>query len=64
MDTFILCLTFARRYREQIAHRARRVAVQKNAAAGKETKLRPKARQYFSDPELMSSNEEEEDDGW
>ncbi|KAJ7843813.1 hypothetical protein B0H13DRAFT_2364570 [Mycena leptocephala] len=57
-----------RRYREraaeQIAHRARRAAARKNAAAGKTTHLRPKARQYYSDPELMSESEEEVEDDW
>ncbi|KAJ7025054.1 hypothetical protein C8F04DRAFT_1269661 [Mycena alexandri] len=52
-------------YREQIAHRARRAAVRKNAAAGKETQLRPKARQYWSDPELMTEEEDEDEgDDW
>ncbi|KAF8208326.1 hypothetical protein K438DRAFT_1961819 [Mycena galopus ATCC 62051] len=57
---------YRERFRESIAHWARRAAVKKNAAQGKETKLRPKARQYWSDPELASSDEEEEDDneGW
>ncbi|KAJ7920725.1 hypothetical protein B0H13DRAFT_2319005 [Mycena leptocephala] len=50
------------REREQIAHRARRAAVKRNAALGRETHLRPKARQYFSDPDLMTDEEEEEDD--
>jgi hypothetical protein len=36
--------------------------VKRNAAAGKETKLRPKSRQYFSDPDLMTDDEEDEDD--
>ncbi|KAJ7062411.1 hypothetical protein B0H15DRAFT_807904 [Mycena belliarum] len=53
-----------RRFAEQIAHKARRAAVQKNAAAGKETKLRPKARQYWSDPDLATDSEEEEDEEW
>ncbi|KAJ7021708.1 hypothetical protein C8F04DRAFT_1195179 [Mycena alexandri] len=52
---------YRERYREQVAHRARRAAVKKNLAAGKETKLRPKARQYWSDPNLASSEEEDED---
>ncbi|KAJ7765186.1 hypothetical protein B0H16DRAFT_1454366 [Mycena metata] len=52
---------YRERYREQIAHRARRASVRKNAAAGEDTKLRPKARQYWSDPELASSESEEED---
>ncbi|KAJ7720205.1 hypothetical protein DFH07DRAFT_784451, partial [Mycena maculata] len=34
---------YREQYREQIAHRARRAAAAKNAAAGKETKRRPKA---------------------
>ncbi|KAJ6579043.1 hypothetical protein DFH09DRAFT_1310406 [Mycena vulgaris] len=55
---------YRERFREQIAHRARRAAVQKNAAAGKATNLRPKARQYWSDPELASGSDEEEDDDW
>jgi hypothetical protein len=50
------------RCREQIAHHARRAAVKRNAALGRETHLRPKARQYFSDPDLMTDEEEEEDD--
>jgi hypothetical protein len=54
----------ADRYREQIAHRARRAAVKRNAAGGKEIHLRPKARQYFSDPDLMTDEEEEEEDDW
>ncbi|KAJ7605672.1 hypothetical protein DFH06DRAFT_1150412 [Mycena polygramma] len=48
-------------FREQIAHRARRAAAEKNSALGKETKLRPKSRQYWSDPELASESEEEDD---
>jgi hypothetical protein len=51
------------RYRESIAHRARRAAVKKNAARGKVTKLRPKARQYWSDPELVTSDEEDGEEG-
>ncbi|KAJ7029963.1 hypothetical protein C8F04DRAFT_1264316 [Mycena alexandri] len=53
---------YRERYREQIAHRARRATVQRNAEAGKETKLRPKARQYWSDPDL-ATDEEDEDEG-
>ncbi|KAJ7785190.1 hypothetical protein DFH07DRAFT_763792 [Mycena maculata] len=52
---------YRERFREQIAHRARRAAVKKNSLAGKKTILRPKARQYWSDEELDSSSEEEED---
>ncbi|KAJ7148592.1 hypothetical protein C8R46DRAFT_1231085 [Mycena filopes] len=52
------------RYAESVAHRARRAAVRKNAAAGKTTVLRPKARQYYSDPELMTDSEEEDEDDW
>ncbi|KAJ6516890.1 hypothetical protein C8R47DRAFT_1206100 [Mycena vitilis] len=57
---------YRERFGEQIAHRARRAAGQKNLEAGKETKRRPKARQYWSDPELASASEEEEeeDDNW
>ncbi|KAJ7665760.1 hypothetical protein B0H17DRAFT_1336398 [Mycena rosella] len=55
---------YTERFREQIAHQARRAAAKKNTEAGKETKPRPKARQYWSDPELTSSNSEEEEDGW
>ncbi|KAJ7033115.1 hypothetical protein C8F04DRAFT_1261211 [Mycena alexandri] len=55
---------YRERYSEQIAHCARRAAVRKNAAAGKKTKLRPKARQYYSDPELMTSSSEDEEDDW
>ncbi|KAJ7693280.1 hypothetical protein B0H14DRAFT_3531203 [Mycena olivaceomarginata] len=51
-------------YRESIAHRARHALLKKNAAQGKPTKLRPKARQYDSDPDLITSEEESEDDGW
>ncbi|KAJ7088017.1 hypothetical protein B0H15DRAFT_949832 [Mycena belliarum] len=55
-----------RKYREssaeQINHRARRATVKKNAAAGRETKLRPKARQYWSDPDLATDEEEDEDE--
>ncbi|KAK7050135.1 hypothetical protein R3P38DRAFT_3173195 [Favolaschia claudopus] len=51
---------YREKYRETIAHRARRALVKKNAAAGKETKLRPKARQYWSDIELMTSESESE----
>jgi hypothetical protein len=57
-------LTCPFRYRESIAHRARRALLKKNAAQGKPTKLRPKARQYDSDPDLITSEEESEDDGW
>ncbi|KAJ7148602.1 hypothetical protein C8R46DRAFT_1044678 [Mycena filopes] len=57
-----------RRYKdscaESIAHRARRATVRKNAAAGKTTKLRPKARHYYSDPELITDSEEEDDNDW
>ncbi|KAJ7431149.1 hypothetical protein B0H11DRAFT_1942044 [Mycena galericulata] len=53
---------YRERFREEIAHRARRAAVKKNAAAGKETKLRPKARQYWSADELDSDDSEEEED--
>ncbi|KAJ6590099.1 hypothetical protein DFH09DRAFT_1307549 [Mycena vulgaris] len=55
---------YRERFREQIAHRAWQAAVQKNAAAGKATNLRPKARQYWSNPELASGSDEEEDDNW
>ncbi|KAJ6455535.1 hypothetical protein C8R47DRAFT_1082757, partial [Mycena vitilis] len=53
---------YRERFGEQIAHRARRAAGQKNLEAGKETKRRPKARQYWSDPELASASEEEEEE--
>jgi hypothetical protein len=56
-------VTTQARYRESIAHRARRAAVKKNAARGKVTKLRPKARQYWSDPELVTSDEEDGEEG-
>ncbi|KAF8128077.1 hypothetical protein K438DRAFT_1789654 [Mycena galopus ATCC 62051] len=46
---------YRERCREQIAHRARRAAVRKNTAAGKATKPRPKAWQYWSAEELESS---------
>ncbi|KAK6993056.1 hypothetical protein R3P38DRAFT_2801043 [Favolaschia claudopus] len=49
---------------ESINHRARRALVRKNAAAGKQTKLRPKARQYYSDPELITDEEEDDDEDW
>ncbi|KAJ7891649.1 hypothetical protein B0H14DRAFT_3428435 [Mycena olivaceomarginata] len=52
---------YRERYRETIAHRARRATVQKNAEAGRTTKPRPKARQYWSDLDVVSSDEE--DDG-
>ncbi|KAF8157471.1 hypothetical protein K438DRAFT_1986595 [Mycena galopus ATCC 62051] len=52
---------YRERFRETIAHRARRAAVKKNAEKGKDTVARPKARQYWSDPELVTSDEEEED---
>ncbi|KAJ7846765.1 hypothetical protein B0H13DRAFT_2362813 [Mycena leptocephala] len=52
-------------FRDQIAHRAQRAAVRKNVPAGKEIKTCPKARQYFSDPELLMEEEDEaEDDEW
>ncbi|KAJ7712657.1 hypothetical protein B0H14DRAFT_2645168 [Mycena olivaceomarginata] len=51
-------------YRERIAHCARRAAVKKNAAAGRETKPRPKARHYYSADELASDSDESEDDDW
>ncbi|KAF8217865.1 hypothetical protein K438DRAFT_1747123 [Mycena galopus ATCC 62051] len=35
---------------------------QKNAIKGKDTLARPKARQYWSDPDLMTSDEEEEEE--
>ncbi|KAJ7156208.1 hypothetical protein C8R46DRAFT_1040750 [Mycena filopes] len=52
---------YRERSREQIAHRARRATVKRNAAAGKETLLRPKTRQYWSDPDLMTDDEDEEE---
>ncbi|KAJ7715051.1 hypothetical protein B0H16DRAFT_1701867 [Mycena metata] len=55
---------YRERFREQIAHRARRAAVKKNESVGKATKLRPKARQYWSDPELITDDEEEEEEDW
>ncbi|KAJ7782429.1 hypothetical protein DFH07DRAFT_949233 [Mycena maculata] len=55
---------YCERYCEQIAHRARRAAAAKNAAAGKETKHQPKARQYWSADKLESSEDEEEDNDW
>ncbi|KAF8214807.1 hypothetical protein K438DRAFT_1955855 [Mycena galopus ATCC 62051] len=55
---------YRERFRESIAHRAWRSAKQKNAAKGKDTKLRPKTHQYWSDPDLASSDEEEGDDDW
>ncbi|KAJ7429353.1 hypothetical protein B0H11DRAFT_1945147 [Mycena galericulata] len=39
-------------------HRARRAAAKKNTVAGKETKLRPKTRQYRSADKLNSSGDE------
>ncbi|KAJ6494176.1 hypothetical protein C8R45DRAFT_1095130 [Mycena sanguinolenta] len=48
-------------YRETIAHRARWANVQKNLVQGKDTKLRPKARQYWSDIDLLTSDEEDGD---
>ncbi|KAK6974084.1 hypothetical protein R3P38DRAFT_3239946 [Favolaschia claudopus] len=57
-----------RRYRERCAesinHRARRALVRKNAAAGKQTKARPKARQYYSDPDLITDEEEDDEEDW
>ncbi|KAJ7829015.1 hypothetical protein B0H14DRAFT_3465978 [Mycena olivaceomarginata] len=53
---------YRERCRERIAHRARRATVRRNAAAGKETKLRPKTRQYYSDPELLTEEEERGND--
>ncbi|KAJ7318848.1 hypothetical protein DFH08DRAFT_819733 [Mycena albidolilacea] len=53
---------YRERYRERIAHRARRATVQKNAEAGRTTKPRPKARHYWSDLDLVSSDEEEDDE--
>lgn len=52
------------RYCEQIAHRARRAAAKKNIQAGKETKRRPKARQYWSDIEDGSEDDEEDGEDW
>ncbi|KAJ7873991.1 hypothetical protein B0H13DRAFT_1894758 [Mycena leptocephala] len=52
-------------YREQIAHRAHTVARQRNMRAGKDTKLRPAVRQYWSDPEQASEEEDDtDDDNW
>lgn len=56
-------LIMENRFREQIAHRARRANTKKNAEEGKTTVPRPKARQYWSDPE-QDSEEEEEQDEW
>ncbi|KAJ7832655.1 hypothetical protein B0H14DRAFT_2591929 [Mycena olivaceomarginata] len=53
---------YRERYRERIAHRARRATVQKNTEAGRTTKPRPKARHYWSDLDLVSSDEEEDDE--
>ncbi|KAF8164508.1 hypothetical protein K438DRAFT_2025291 [Mycena galopus ATCC 62051] len=51
--------------REEIAHRTRCAAARWNAAAGRETKAHPKARQYWSADELDSSSSEESDgDEW
>ncbi|KAJ7355187.1 hypothetical protein DFH08DRAFT_803234 [Mycena albidolilacea] len=62
-----------RKYRERYAavtHSKRwvvmtqaRYPVKKNAARGKVTKLRPKARQYWSDPELVTLDEEDGEEG-
>jgi hypothetical protein len=49
------------RCHESIAHRARRALVKKNAERGKDTKLHPKARQYWSDLDLESSESEDEE---
>jgi hypothetical protein len=58
---FVISDNVCDRYRETIAHRARRATVQKNAEAGRTTKPWPKARQYWLDLDLVSSDEE--DDG-
>ncbi|KAJ6449251.1 hypothetical protein C8R47DRAFT_1230727 [Mycena vitilis] len=57
---------YRERWAEQIAHRARRAAARRNAALGKKTKPRPKSRQYYSDPELLTEEEDEEsaDEDW
>ncbi|KAJ6564310.1 hypothetical protein B0H19DRAFT_1258765 [Mycena capillaripes] len=49
---------YRERNREQIAHRVRRAAPKQNAAVGKATEPRPKTRQYWSDPELATDNED------
>jgi hypothetical protein len=48
-------------FREAIAHRARRALLKKNAEQGRQTKLRPKARHYYSDEELITEESESED---
>ncbi|KAJ7475544.1 hypothetical protein B0H11DRAFT_1917721 [Mycena galericulata] len=53
---------YRERFREEIAHRARRTAQKKKLAVGKETKPRPKARHYYSADELDSDESGEEDD--
>ncbi|KAJ7913283.1 hypothetical protein B0H13DRAFT_1873967 [Mycena leptocephala] len=49
------------KYREQIAHRARTAARKRNSELGKDTKLRPAAQQYWSDPEQASEDEDYND---
>ncbi|KAK7057361.1 hypothetical protein R3P38DRAFT_3168883 [Favolaschia claudopus] len=53
---------YRERFRETIAHRARLANEKKNSLKGRTTKRRPRARQYWSDPELQSSDEEEEEE--
>ncbi|KAJ7315235.1 hypothetical protein DFH08DRAFT_972259 [Mycena albidolilacea] len=50
---------YRERYREHIAHRARRKSAQENAVDGRVTKPRPKARHYWSADELDSDSSEE-----
>ncbi|KAJ7212396.1 hypothetical protein B0H12DRAFT_1079452 [Mycena haematopus] len=51
-----------KRYREWIAQKARLAARQKNAAAGKQTKSRPRARHYYSCDESESSSEDDDEE--
>ncbi|KAF8197289.1 hypothetical protein K438DRAFT_1825058 [Mycena galopus ATCC 62051] len=56
---------YRERCREEISYRGRTAGARQNAAAGRETKARPKARQYWSTDELDSSSSEESDgDEW
>ncbi|KAJ7876467.1 hypothetical protein B0H14DRAFT_2568182 [Mycena olivaceomarginata] len=52
---------YRERFREAITHRARRVLLKKNAEQGRQTKLRPKARHYYSDEELITEESGSED---
>ncbi|KAJ7231595.1 hypothetical protein B0H12DRAFT_1239911 [Mycena haematopus] len=53
---------YREKYREWIAQKARLAARQKNAAAGKQTKSRPRARHYYSCDESESSSEDDDEE--